>query len=277
MQKVVLVTGASAGIGKATALEFSRAGHIVYGAARRLPNMDDIVAAGGRALELDVRRPDDLERVVTTIIAEQGRLDVLINNAGTVLHGAAEDIPLELARDQFEVNVFAPARLIQLVLPQMRDRGSGTIVNISSVGGEIALPLGCWYYATKHALEAYSDTLRMEVEPFGIDVVIVQPGIVKTGFEDRTAADLRAISGTTAYAEMAESMARRAEAQLGENSQGSDPSVVAAAILQAVESARPETRYPVGFMATELLDLNRSLSDRDFDKLLTDAGKETPK
>jgi NAD(P)-dependent dehydrogenase (short-subunit alcohol dehydrogenase family) len=273
MKKVVLVTGASAGIGKATALEFIAAGHIVYGAARRVSRMGDIRDAGGHVLALDARRPEDLERVISTVMEEQGRLDVLINNAGTVLHGAAEDIPLDLARDQFEVNVFAPARLAQLVLPHMRERRSGTIVNVSSVGGEIALPLGCWYYATKHALEAYSDTLRMEVEPFGINVVIIQPGIIKTDFEDRTAQDLREISGTTAYREMAEAMAQRAEAQLGENSQGSDPSVVATTIRQAVEADTPETRYAVGWMADKLLELSRTLPDREFDKLVTTAGK----
>ncbi|MCK2222012.1 oxidoreductase (plasmid) [Actinomadura sp. ATCC 31491] len=273
MQKVVLVTGASAGIGKATALELIRAGHTVYGAARRLGRMGDIREAGGHALAMDARRPEDLERAVGTVIGEQGRIDVLINNAGTVLHGAAEDVPLDQARDQFEVNVFAPARLVQLVLPHLREQGSGTIVNVSSVGGEIALPLGCWYYATKHALEAYSDSLRMEVEPFGIDVVIIQPGIIRTGFEDHTARDLRTISGTTAYGEMAEAMARRAEAQLGDDSQGSDPGVVAAVIRRAVEAGKPETRYVVGWMADQLLELNRTLPDREFDRLVTNAAK----
>ncbi|MEV0824973.1 oxidoreductase [Nonomuraea rubra] len=271
MQKVVLVTGASAGIGKATALELIRAGHIVYGAARRVPRMAGLRDAGGHVLELDARRPEDLERVIATVVGEQGRLDVLVNNAGTVLHGAAEDIPLDLARDQFEVNVFAPARLIQLALPHMRERGSGTIVNVSSIGGEIALPLGCWYYAAKHALEAYSDSLRMEVEPFGIDVVIIQPGIIRTEFEDRTAQELREISGGTAYGAMAEAMAVRAEAQLGEDTQGSDPGVVAATIREAVEAGRPETRYAVGWLADKLLELNRTLPDREFDKLATSA------
>src|SRR5690349_1897510 len=126
--KVVLVTGASSGIGKATALELLRAGHIVYGAARRVRNMDVIGDTGGHVHPMDARDPADLERVVRTIVEEQGRIDVLVNNAGTVVHGAAEDVPLELARDQFEVNLFAPARLIQLVLPHMRERGSGTIV-----------------------------------------------------------------------------------------------------------------------------------------------------
>ncbi|MFI7027814.1 oxidoreductase [Microbispora rosea] len=267
--KVVLVTGASSGIGKATALELLRAGHIVYGAARRVRNMDVIGDAGGHVHPMDARDPADLERVVRTIVEEQGRIDVLVNNAGTVVHGAAEDVPLELARDQFEVNLFAPARLIQLVLPHMRERGSGTIVNVSSIGGEIALPLGSWYYATKHALEAYSDSLRMEVEPFGIEVVVIQPGVIKTGFEDHTAQDLREISGATAYGAMAEAMARRSETQLGADSQASDPGVVAAAIREAVEAAKPETRYVVGWLADRLLELNRTLPDREFDKLVT--------
>ncbi|WP_067141393.1 oxidoreductase [Microtetraspora malaysiensis] len=269
--KVVLVTGASSGIGKATALELLRAGHIVYGAARRVQLMDTIRDAGGHALPLDARRPEELERAVHTVIEEQGRIDVLINNAGTVLHGSAEDMPLDLARDLFEVNLFAPARLVQLALPYMRKQKSGVIVNVSSIGGEIALPLGCWYYASKHALEAYSDTLRMEVEPFGIDVVIIQPGIIKTGFEDRTAQDLREISGTTAYGTMAEAMARRSEIQLGADSQASDPGVVAAAIREAVEAAKPETRYAVGWLADRLLELDRTLPDREFDKLATNA------
>ncbi|MFE0152281.1 oxidoreductase [Nonomuraea sp. NPDC059007] len=269
MEKVVIVTGASAGIGKATALELIRAGHIVYGAARRVHKMDDIRDAGGHALALDARRPEDLERVIGTVAEERGRIDVLINNAGTVLHGAAEDVSIDQARDQFEVNVFAPARLVQLALPYMREQRSGTIINISSIGGEIALPLGCWYYATKHALEAYSDTLRMEVEPFGIDVVIIQPGIIKTEFEDHTPRDLREISGATAYGAVAEAMAVRAESQLGADTQGSDPGVVATVIREAVEAGKPATRYAVGWMADRLLELNRTLTDREFDKLVT--------
>ncbi|MGG2465733.1 oxidoreductase [Streptomyces sp. RGM 3693] len=264
--KVCLVTGASSGIGRATALTLLRAGHTVYGAARRVHKMDDLRGAGGHVLEMEARNEEDLGRVVATVLDEQQRIDVLVNNAGTVLHGAIEDVPLDRARDQLEVNLFAPARLAQLVLPHMRDQGSGTIVNVSSIGGEIALPLGAWYYASKHALEAFSDTLRMEVEPFGIDVVIIQPGIIKTEFEDRTAAQLKEISGNGAYRQMAEAMARRGETGLSE---GSDPGVVADAIRQAVESDRPDTRYAVGWLADKLLQLNRSLPDREFDVLAT--------
>lgn len=264
MSKVCLVTGASAGIGLATALELRRAGHVVYGAARRVPLMGPLRDAGGHALAMDAANPDDLDRTVAAVLAAEGRIDVLVNNAGTVLHGAVEDVPLALARAEFEVNVFAPARLVQLVLPAMRAQRSGTIVNVSSIGGEIALPLGSWYYASKHALEAFSDTLRMEVAPFGVRVVIVQPGIIRTGFEDHTADQLRRYSGAGAYREMAEAMARRGEDGLAE---ASDPSVVAATIRAATESADPDTRYPVGWLADKLLALNRTLPDRDFDAL----------
>jgi NAD(P)-dependent dehydrogenase (short-subunit alcohol dehydrogenase family) len=268
MNMISLVTGASSGIGLATALELRRAGHTVYGAARRVPKMAALHEAGGHTLAMDARDSADLDRVVDTVLREQGRIDVLVNNAGTVLHGAAEDVPLDLARDQFQVNLFAPARLVQLVLPSMRDHRSGTIVNVSSIGGEIALPLGAWYYASKHALEAYSDTLRMEVEPFGVRVVIIQPGIIKTEFEDQTAGQLRQFSGNGAYRHMAEAMAREAATGLAG---ASDPAVVAQAIRAAVESDHPEARYAVGAMAERLLELNRTLPDREFDQLATRA------
>ncbi|AIG79274.1 Hypothetical protein AJAP_32300 [Amycolatopsis japonica] len=268
--KVCLVTGASSGIGHATALELLRAGHIVYGAARRVEKMDDLRAAGGQVLKMDARNEDDLRRAVGTVLDERQRIDVLVNNAGTVLHGAVEDVPLDSARDQLEVNLLAPARLVQLVLPAMRSRRSGTIVNVSSIGGEISLPFGAWYYASKHALEAFSDTLRMEVEPFGIDVVIIQPGIIKTEFEDQTSAQLRENSGHGAYREMAEAMARHGETGL---SDGSDPSVVVGAIRSAIEAEKPETRYAVGHLAEQLLELNRTLPDREFDQLAMRATK----
>jgi short-subunit dehydrogenase len=264
--KVCLVTGASAGIGHAIALELLRAGHVVYGAARRVHKMGGIVAAGGHALAMDARDGDRLDRAVATVVEEQGRIDVLVNNAGTVIHGSVEEVPLTEARDLFEVNVIAPARLVQLVLPHMRKQRKGTIVNVSSVGGVIALPLGAWYYASKHALEAFSDTLRMEVDQFGIDVVVVQPGIIETGFEDQTAAQLREYSGDGPYRAMAEGMARKAEEGLTD---GSDPAVVAAVVREAIEAELPRTRYAVGHLADKLLELRRELPDREWDALAT--------
>lgn len=265
--KICLVTGASSGIGQATALELLRGGHIVYGAARRVHRMAAIREAGGHPLQADVTKEEDLQRAVRTVLDAHRRIDVLVNNAGTVVHGSVEDTPLAMAREAFEVNVLAPARLAQLVLPAMRRQGSGTIVNVSSVGGEIALPLGAWYYASKHALEAFSDTLRMETGQFGIDVVVIQPGIIRTDFESGTARQLREISGDGPYRRMAEAMARAAETPMGEHA--SDPGVVATAIREAVESDRPRTRYVMGWQAEALLDLNRSLPDREFDARIT--------
>jgi NAD(P)-dependent dehydrogenase (short-subunit alcohol dehydrogenase family) len=264
--KVCLVTGASSGIGLATALDLLGAGYVVYGAARRVERMDVLRAAGGHVVPMDLRNPEDLDRVVDMVVAEQGRIDVLVNNAGTVLHGAVEDVPLSRAREQLEVNLLAPARLAQLVLPHMRARRSGTIVNVSSVAGEIAMPLGSWYYAAKHALEALSDTLRMEVEQFGINVVIIQPGIIKTEFGDHAAEQLREFSGDGAYRDMANAMAQRTGS--GPDQDGSDSDVVAEVIRRAIESDRPDTRYAVGLMAEELLRLGRTLPDRAFDEMV---------
>jgi short-subunit dehydrogenase len=268
-RKTCLVTGASSGIGHATALELLRAGYTVYGVARRVDKMDDIRAAGGYVLPMDISNEADIGRVVRTILDEQGRIDAVVNSAGTGIHGAIEDVPLDRARHLFEVNLFGMARLIQLVLPFMRQQRSGTIVNISSIGGEIALPLGAWYYASKHALEAFSDTLRQEVTRFGIRVVIVQPGIIKTEFEKDTPQELRAFSGRGAYANVAEAMAKRAETSLGEGSRASDPAVVARAIRSAIESAKPKPRYAVGYLARTLLLLNQLLPVRTFDRMVT--------
>lgn len=267
--KICLITGASSGIGHATALELQRAGHTVYGAARRVDRMDAIRAAGGHVLAMDITNEADIERVVRTILDEQGRIDVLVNNAGIGLHGAIEDVPVERARNLFEVNLFGTARLTQLVLPHLRKQGSGTIVNISSIGGEVALPLGAWYYASKHALEAYSDSLRQEVKRFGIDVVVIQPGIIKTEFEKETPQELRSVSGQGAYRDVAESMAKRAETAFGEGSRASDPVVVAKTVREAIETATPKPRYAVGYLARTVLLLNKLLPDRLFDKIAT--------
>ncbi|WP_433515635.1 oxidoreductase [Nonomuraea sp. CA-143628] len=267
--KICLVTGASAGIGRATALELLRAGHTVYGVARRVDRMEDIREAGGHTLAMDVTKEEDLRRVVDTVLAEQQRIDVLVNNAGVGVYGAAEDVPLDTARHQFEVNMFGPARLIQLVLPGMRERRSGTIVNVSSIAGVISLPLGAWYHASKHALEGYSDTLRQEVGRFGIKVVVVQPGLIKTEFESSTPHDLREISGKGAYASVANAMADRAEAAFAGKNKASDPSVVAQTIRTAIDATAPKPRYAVGYMGKLLLRIHRVLSDRAFDKLVT--------
>ena len=176
---VVLLTGASSGIGYDVAPLLVRYGYIVYGAARRVEKIEELASEGVKALSLDVTDEASMEAAVQQIIDAEGRIDVLINNAGYGSYGAIEDVPIDEARRQFEVNLFGLARLTQLVLPHMRARGSGRILNISSMAGRITSPLGAWYHATKYALEAFSDALRMEVEEFGIDVVIIEPGGIK--------------------------------------------------------------------------------------------------
>ena len=181
MTLVALVTGASSGIGAATARRLARAGFVVYGAARRLDRLAALEGEGVRPLALDVTDDASMVAAVERVVAEQGRIDVLVNNAGYGSYGAVEDVPQEEARRQIEVNLFGLARLIQLVLPAMRAQGSGRIVNVTSMGGRIATAFGGWYHASKHAVEGLSDSLRQEVARFGIDVVVIEPGGIRTG------------------------------------------------------------------------------------------------
>jgi len=187
MKKIVLITGVSAGMGKETAKLLLEQGYMVYGAARRLDKMADIKALGVKILEMDITNDAALAEGIDTIIKAEGRIDVLINNAGFGSYGAVEDVPMSNARYQLEVNLFGTARLIQLVLPYMRKQRYGRIINISSIGGKFAGPLGGWYHASKFALEGLSDSLRNEVKPFGIDVVVIEPGGVKSGTPCRRA------------------------------------------------------------------------------------------
>ncbi len=170
------MTGASSGIGEATAIKLQSLGYTVYAAARRVERMQPLAAAGMHILPLDVTDDASLQQAVTTIMTQSGRIDVLVNNAGYGSYGAVEDVPTDEARAQFEVNVFGAVRLTQLLLPHMRAQRSGTIINITSMGGKMHTPAGRpRYHGTKFALEAISDCLRMEVQPFGIDVVVIEP------------------------------------------------------------------------------------------------------
>ena len=171
MKKVIIVTGASSGIGKATALQLIKERHIVYGAARRVEKMQDLVSDGGKFIAMDVTNHNQVHSQIGKIIADEGKIDVLINNAGYAVYGPVEEINYEQAKRQFDVNLFGLAEVTKAVLPTMREHKSGTIINISSVGGKIYTPLGAWYHATKHALEGWSDCLRLELKQFGIDVV----------------------------------------------------------------------------------------------------------
>lgn len=264
--KVALVTGASSGIGAAAVRSLIRDGHTVYGAARNVHGMTDLQAAGARVLAMDVTRPAQVESGVAQIVTEHGGVDVLVNNAGFGSYGAVEDVPLDDARYQFEVNLFGVAALTQAVLPRMRERGWGRIINISSMGGRIYTPLGAWYHASKHAIEGWSDCLRLELEPFGIDVVIVEPGIILTGFGDTMLEMLRERSMNGAYAKQARKL-EKATLESYKNV-GSPPSVVGDAVAKAARAGRPRTRYVVGKFARPLLMARKLLSDRMFDRLI---------
>lgn len=265
--KVALVTGASSGIGEATALKLKALGYTVYGAARRIDRMRHLEKAGIEVLAMDVTDDASMQAGVDKIVAEEGRIDVLVNNAGYGSYGAVEDVPMVEARAQFEVNVFGAVRLIQLVLPHMREQRSGKIVNITSMGGKIHTPLGAWYHGTKFALEAISDCLRMEVAPFGIDVVVIEPGGIKTEWAGIAAEKLRETSGQGPYAAQAKAMA---QSMVGEASvkRQSPPQLIADTIAKAMTAKKPKTRYAVGFGAKPMIFMRGILSDRAFDGMM---------
>ncbi|MCB0587612.1 MAG: oxidoreductase [Phaeodactylibacter sp.] len=266
-KKVILATGASSGMGKDAALQLIKEGHTVYGAARRAEKMQDLVEAGGHALQMDLTDEGQIVAGVKQVVAEQDRIDVLINNAGYAVYGAIEDVPIEDARRQFEVNIFGLARITQEVLPHMRAQGSGKIINISSMGGKVYTPLGAWYHATKHALEGWSDCLRLELEPFNIDVVVIQPGIITTEFGDVMVQPMVDRSAGGPYEKMAQAVAR-ATRDSYENGGSSPASVITALISKAIASPNPRTRYVAGKFAKPMLFLRRWLSDRMFDRVI---------
>jgi short-subunit dehydrogenase len=262
--KVALVTGASSGIGASAARKLHDLGYVVYGAARRVEKMKDLADAGIEVLGMDVTDQESMTDGVRSILDAHGRIDVLVNNAGYGSYGAIEDVPLAEARTQFEVNVFGAAALIQLVAPHMRAQGSGRIINITSMGGKITTPFGGWYHGTKFALEALSDSLRGELRPFGVDVVVIEPGGIRTEWSGIAAENLRTISGEGAYARPV----ARLVTQLGREGLGSDPGVIASAIARAATARRPRTRYAVGMGAKPGIFLHWLLPDRAWDALL---------
>jgi NAD(P)-dependent dehydrogenase (short-subunit alcohol dehydrogenase family) len=277
MAATVLVTGASSGIGEETANRLLTAGYIVYAGARRVDSMRSLEAAGARVLSLDVTDDASMMAAVDGILRETGRIDVLVNNAGYGSFGALEDVPLDEARRQFEVNLFGLARLTQLVLPTMRAQRAGRIVNVSSISGKIGEPFACWYHASKHALEGLSDSLRMELRPFGIDVVIIEPGSTRTAWGGIARDSLTRHSALGPYSDGARVHVRMMSS-ISEGPLPKPPSVVAATIVNAVRSRRPRTRYLTGGGARLALFMRRTLSDRGFDmviRLATDRARRS--
>jgi NAD(P)-dependent dehydrogenase (short-subunit alcohol dehydrogenase family) len=266
--KVALVTGASSGIGEAAARQLRSKGFTVFAAARRIDRMSALEADGIHVVPLDITDEASIQACLDTIRSRAGGIDVLVNNAGYGSYGAVEDVTIDEARRQFEVNLFGLARLTQLVLPRMRANHWGKIVNITSMGGKIYTPFGAWYHATKHALEGWSDALRIETQPFGIDVIIVEPGGINTPWGAIAVEHLLETSGSGPYA----AAAARTASGMGRmyaSGQLSDPEIVAREIVRAVTARRPRTRYAIGYMARPVLFLRWLLPDRVFDRMIT--------
>jgi NAD(P)-dependent dehydrogenase (short-subunit alcohol dehydrogenase family) len=263
MENVILITGASAGIGYAAAELLLKNGYKVYAGARRVEKMKGLAALGARVISLDVTDEASLRSAVDLVIKEEGRLDVLLNNAGYGAHGAVEDVPLAEARRQFDVNVFGLARLTQLALPHMRARGGGRIVNISSIAGKITTPTGGWYHASKHAVEAYSDALRLEVAQFGIKVILIEQGPIRTEWDNTAMVNLEKYSGSGPYGPLVKRITEKFRASYRKGAPG--PEVVADKILKALRAESPAARYPVPFQASFIIFLKWLLPDRVLD------------
>lgn len=263
--KVIVITGASSGIGKDAAKALIKQGHIVYALARRLDQMQDLKTLGGYPIAFDITQFNDIKQVVEQIISKEKRIDVLWNNAGYGLYGAVEDIPIEEARKQFDVNLFGLAAITREVLPHMREANSGTIINTSSMGGKMYSPLGAWYHASKHAIEGFSDCLRLELKSFNIHVVILEPGIIVTEFGDIMLNNVTRYSLNSVYKSLTAQLIKTIQ-RVYKQGWGSNVSVITKTILKIVKTKKPKTRYRVGFLAKPSVWLRIYFGDRFFDK-----------
>lgn len=261
-QPVALVTGASSGIGKDVAHRLLNHGYNVYAGARRIDRMASLAEAGAKVFGLDVTDDASMIEAIDLIVGSSGRIDVLVNAAGYGQYGALEEVPMDDGRRQMETNLFGAARLIQLCLPTMRAQGSGRILNVSSIGGKFATPLGGWYHASKFALEGYSDALRNEVSQFGIDVVIIEPGGIESEWGGIASTAAAQISGDGPYANMVAKFAK------SQGVKAPAASVVSDMVMRALKAHRPAARYSGGLGARPLLFLKSFLTDRMFDRLI---------
>src|SRR3954471_3263624 len=270
--KTVVITGCSSGIGHATAEHLAGKGYTVYATARRPESIEDLGGRGCRTLALDVTDEESMKGAVAEVEQAEGAVDALVNNAGYSQSGAAESVRMEDVRRQFETNVFGLLRMCQLVLPGMRKQGFGRIVNVSSMGGKVVFPGGGMYHATKFSVEAISDAMRFEVERFGVDVVVIEPGLIRTAFGDAAVqsihegaegdgpyADFNAAVGATTAGAYNGPLARIARA---------GPKAVAKTIERAITARRPRTRYPVTASARVLLAQHALMPDRVWDRVV---------
>ena len=276
MKKVILITGASSGIGKDTALSLIKEGHVVYGVARRLEMMKDIVQAGGHAIKMDILKERNIDDVVNQIIKEQSRVDVLINNAGYGLWGAVETISIDEAKRQFDVNIFGLAYLTKKIIPIMRKQKSGKIINMSSMGGKVYTPFGAWYHATKYALEGWSDCLRIELKSFGIDVILIEPGVIKTEFQDVMMNSTVERSIGTPYEKKLKAL-EKATQEMYARGIGSPPSTITKLIIKAINSHNPKRRYVGGLFAKPMLFIKKWFGDKMYEKAIMSQIKKAKK
>lgn len=276
MKKVILITGASSGIGKDTALSLIKEGHIVYGAARRLEMMQDIIQAGGHAIKMDILKYRNIDDVVNQIINEQNRIDILINNAGYGLWGAVETISIDEAKRQFDVNIFGLAYLTKKIIPFMREQKSGKIINMSSMGGKVYTPFGAWYHATKYALEGWSDCLRIELKSFGIDVILIEPGVIKTEFQDVMMDSTVERSIGTPYEKKLKAL-EKATQEMYARGIGSPPSTITKLIIKAINSHNPKRRYVGGLFAKPMLFIKKWFGDKMYEKAIMSQIKKAKK
>lgn len=266
-KKVILITGASSGMGKESAKALIEQGHTVYTVARRIDQMEDLKKRGGFPMQMDVTNDEQVQSVIDHIIRKEGNIDVLWNNAGYGLYGSVEDIPVDEARRQFEVNLFGLASITQKIVPYMRKAKKGLIINTSSMGGKMYTPMGAWYHASKHAVEGFSDCLRLELKEFNIDVVVLEPGIIVTEFGDVMLQNIQRFSGKGAYAGLTQKLVAATQ-QMYNKGQGSKASVISKTISKIVSSEHPKTRYRVGLWAKPMVWLRIYLGDRMFDKIV---------
>lgn len=267
--RTVVITGCSTGIGRATAVHLAGQGHVVYATARRRASLGGLEEAGCRLLELDVTEEASMQSAVDQVVAEQGAVGALVNNAGYSQSGAVETLRPEDLRRQFETNVFGLVRLCQLVLPSMRERRWGRIVNVSSMGANFTFPGAGAYHASKYAVEALSDALRFEVRGFGIDVSIVQPGLIRTEFAATAGGEIRDEDGPYAAFNAAVAQTTRDVYERGPLARlGGGPEAVAEAIASAITAAKPRIRYRVTPSAHLLIGQRRVMTDGLWDRFL---------
>ena len=270
--RAVLVTGCSSGIGAATAARLASAGWTVYATARRPETLAGLAAKGCRTLALDVTDEASRKAAVDAVVEAEGAVGVLVNNAGYSQSGAVESISDERVRAQFETNVFAPLALCRLVLPGMREQGWGKVVNVSSMGGRLTFPGGGLYHASKYALEALSDAMRFELKGFGVDVILIEPGLIRTGFG--AVAEREIGDATTDHGPYADFNRAVGEATVGAYEKGllarlgGPPEAVAETIERALEAKRPRARYTVTASAKALLAINAVLPDAGWDAMM---------